>query len=487
MSWNLEGSYFETCSCDVVCPCTASFALPATHERCRVTLVFNVEDGEVDGTDVSGLTVAAVADTPKVMTDGNWRLGVFIDAAATDEQAEMLGAVFSGALGGPMQALAPLVGENLGVERAPIVVQEEGLRHSIRIGDAVDFEIEDVVPFGSATGEPARLTGIFHPAGSDLTVAHATRSKIDAFGIQYEGNSAFSRSSFSWAGMSAVASRALENSSSDRSELGAAFAAVRARLGLVVVLLLLAALAWWSTADRMAGMDAGPGTALGALGWFLGVWVVMMAAMMFPALAPTAALYATMTRRHGQSRAVLFAGSYLLVWGAAGVVAYGLFELGNSLFGGALAWRSGGRWVAAGVLVAAAAYELTPLKDACLAKCRSPLGFLLGSWRDGAVGARADGLTARGVVPGVLLGADGRAVRARGHESRVDGVDRRADRAREDPPVAADGDLGHGGDPGGARGRGPRVPALGPGAHRSGRLARGRDELDELDAVAPPA
>src|SRR6266545_1448809 len=194
MAWKLEGTYFETCSCDVVCPCTASLSIGADYDRCRVTLVFNVKDGDVEGTDVSGLTVAAVADTPKVMTEGNWRLGVFIDAAASDEQAEKLGAVFSGALGGPMQALAPLLGESLGVERATIEVREDGLRHSIRVGDAVDFEIEDIVPFGVETGEPARLTGIFHPAGAELTVAHATRSKIDAFGIQYEGNAAFSRS-----------------------------------------------------------------------------------------------------------------------------------------------------------------------------------------------------------------------------------------------------------------------------------------------------
>jgi hypothetical protein len=199
MSWKLEGSYFETCSCDVVCPCTASFALEATHDRCGVVLVFNVKDGEVEGTDVSGLTVAAVVDSPKVMSEGNWRLGVFIDAAASDEQAEKLGGVFSGALGGPIQAMAPLVGEDLGVKRAPIEVREDGLHHSIRIGDAVDFEIEDVVPFGVETGEPARLTGIFHPAGSELTVARATRSKIDAFGIQYEGKAAMSRSQFSWA------------------------------------------------------------------------------------------------------------------------------------------------------------------------------------------------------------------------------------------------------------------------------------------------
>ena len=199
MSWKLAGSYFETCSCEVLCPCTASLALGADYDRCRVTLVFNVKDGEVDGTDVSGLTVAAVADSPKVMTDGNWRLGVFIDAAASDEQAEKLGAVFSGALGGPMEALGPLIGENLGVERAPIEVKENGLGHSVRIGDAVDFEIEDVVPFGVESGEPARLSGIFHPAGSELTVARATRSKIDAFGIQFEGKSAFSTSQFSWA------------------------------------------------------------------------------------------------------------------------------------------------------------------------------------------------------------------------------------------------------------------------------------------------
>jgi hypothetical protein len=199
MSWKIAGSYFETCSCDVVCPCTASLAMGATHDYCRVVLVFHVKDGEVEGVDVSGLTVAAVAETPKVMTDGNWKLGVLIDANASDEQAEKLGGVFSGALGGPMEALGPLVGENLGVERATIEVHEDGLMHSVKIGDAVEFEIEDVVPFGVESGEPARLVGIFHPAGPELTVAHATRSSIDAFGIAYEGKAAFSRSEFAWA------------------------------------------------------------------------------------------------------------------------------------------------------------------------------------------------------------------------------------------------------------------------------------------------
>ncbi|HEY3943893.1 MAG TPA: DUF1326 domain-containing protein [Solirubrobacteraceae bacterium] len=198
MSWKLQGSYFESCSCDVVCPCTASLSLSATHDYCRVVLVFHVEQGEIEGVDVGDLSVAAVADTPKVMSEGNWKLGVFIDAAASDEQAQKLGAVFSGSLGGPISALGPLVSENLGVQRAPIEFRDDGLRHSVKIGDAVELEIEDVVPFGAHDGQPVKLVGVFHPAGRELTVARATSSKVDAFGIQYEGKSAFS-SAFSWA------------------------------------------------------------------------------------------------------------------------------------------------------------------------------------------------------------------------------------------------------------------------------------------------
>ena len=160
--------------------------------------------------------------------------------------------------------------------------------------------------------------------------------------------------------------------------LADAFAAVRARLGLVALLLLLAGLAWWATAGQMAGMDAGPGTDLGALGWFIGVWVLMMAAMMFPSVAPTVALYSRMTRRRSPIRPLLFTAAYLLVWSAVGLLSYGLFELGRTWFGAQLSWDAGGRWAAAVVIAGAAVYELTPLKNVCLARCRSPLGFLLG-------------------------------------------------------------------------------------------------------------
>jgi predicted metal-binding membrane protein len=187
--------------------------------------------------------------------------------------------------------------------------------------------------------------------------------------------------------VSATGSPRLARSPAAGGGLADALAAMRTRLALVALLFALAALAWWSTADRMAGMDAGPGTDLGAFGWFVGIWVVMMAAMMFPSVSPTVALYAKMTRRRGLSRSLLFTGGYLLVWSAAGVLAYCLFHVGRRLSGADLGWDGGGRWLAGGVLAVAALYELTPLKDVCLAKCRSPLGFLLGTWRDGRRGA----------------------------------------------------------------------------------------------------
>jgi hypothetical protein len=199
MSWSLRGNYVETCSCELMCPCNLSFDHGATYDFCRASLIFEIEEGDVEGTDIGGLNVAAIIDTPKVMTEGNWRLGVFVDEDATDEQVEKLVQVFSGQLGGPMAALAPLVGEMLGPERARIEVDHDGVRHSVRVGDAIDFEIEDIVPFGVESGEPVRFAGMFHPAGSDLTMAEAKRSSINAFGIEYEGKTGLSKSGFSWA------------------------------------------------------------------------------------------------------------------------------------------------------------------------------------------------------------------------------------------------------------------------------------------------
>jgi len=169
--------------------------------------------------------------------------------------------------------------------------------------------------------------------------------------------------------------------------LGPAFAAVRARLGLIGLLVAVAALCWWWTAGQMEGMDDGPWSGLGALAWFTGVWIVMMAAMMFPSVAPTVALYSRMAGERARLAPLLFAGGYLVTWTAVGVAAFAFAAGGAAIAGDMLAWDRGGRWVAGATLVVAAVYELTPIKNVCLNKCRSPLGFLLGAWRDGRLGA----------------------------------------------------------------------------------------------------
>jgi predicted metal-binding membrane protein len=134
-------------------------------------------------------------------------------------------------------------------------------------------------------------------------------------------------------------------------------------------------------------MDNGPWSELGTAGWFLTVWVVMMAAMMFPSVAPTVALYSRMTKRRSPLSPLLFTAGYLVTWAGAGVLAFAIGVSLNWGSDGVLAWDRAGRWVAGATLVVAGIYELTPLKDVCLGKCRSPLGFLLGSWRDGWSGA----------------------------------------------------------------------------------------------------
>jgi predicted metal-binding membrane protein len=165
------------------------------------------------------------------------------------------------------------------------------------------------------------------------------------------------------------------------------------RSALIATLLVLAAVAWWATAARMGGMDMGPGTDPGALGFYLTTWVVMMAAMMFPSVGPMVSTYARLHRGREarglstQGGVAMLLGGYLASWTAWGLLAYGALRAGRALDGGALAWDRGGRWLASGVLLLAAGYELTPLKDACLTRCRSPFAYLVGSWRGGRWGA----------------------------------------------------------------------------------------------------
>jgi predicted metal-binding membrane protein len=171
------------------------------------------------------------------------------------------------------------------------------------------------------------------------------------------------------------------------------------QLGLIFGLLLLAAISWAVTGDRMAGMDAGPGTDPGDLGFWVTAWVVMMAAMMFPSIAPMVVMHARIEegkRRQGRETVALtttlFVGGYLLAWTAAGLLGYAIIRAGEALSLGFLSWDRAGPYVAGGVIVAAAIYQLTPLKDVCLRHCRNPMTFLLMHWRSGRAGALRMGL-----------------------------------------------------------------------------------------------
>ena len=166
------------------------------------------------------------------------------------------------------------------------------------------------------------------------------------------------------------------------------------QIALIGLLIVAAILAWTVTDNRMDGMDAGPGTDLGELGWFVGVWVVMMAAMMFPSISPMVLMYRridTTRREKGKPTGVLavpaFVGGYLVAWTVAGLLLYGVFEVFRSADIGFLAWDEAGQYVAGGVILAAAIYQLTPLKDVCLRHCRNPLSFILHTWRPGSFGA----------------------------------------------------------------------------------------------------
>ncbi len=199
MAWSIEGMYYENCSCDAVCPCTwSNLTRAATNDDCRVALLFEVERGDVDGVDVAGTTCVVVMQTPRQMLEGNFKAGLIIGSDASDEQAEGLTQVFSGAAGGPMGGFAPLISDFVGVERLPVSVEHDGSNHHIVVGDALDFKLaKETTP----DGDPIELTNIVsHPAGPTLEVAVADQVENSVFGIDWSGDglSGFANR-FSWA------------------------------------------------------------------------------------------------------------------------------------------------------------------------------------------------------------------------------------------------------------------------------------------------
>jgi hypothetical protein len=187
MSWKLVGDFYENCSCDAICPCTwSNLAHKATRDDyCRFALAFDVDNGEIDGVDVSGRSFVMIADTPPNMADGNWRVGVIVDDGANEEQVGKFGQVLSGELGGPPAALGPLLGEFLGIEQAPITIEHDGKNHRIKVGELVDYSGERIT---IESGDQVSLTNILlHPAGPTLGLAPVSNAQVSAFGIEYSG------------------------------------------------------------------------------------------------------------------------------------------------------------------------------------------------------------------------------------------------------------------------------------------------------------
>jgi hypothetical protein len=200
MAWELEGFYVENCSCDAICPCTwSNLAREATYDDCRATLGFRIDRGQVDGVDVAGRTMVLSLVSPKLMIEGNWRAGIVFDADTTDEQMQGLTNVFTGALGGPMAGLAPLIGEFLGTERADIALESGGDGWTLRVGD--DTRLAGDVVHAPETDAVVTLTSILaHPAGPTLTVTPSPTMRSSLFGIEFAGESRSGFSApFSWA------------------------------------------------------------------------------------------------------------------------------------------------------------------------------------------------------------------------------------------------------------------------------------------------
>jgi hypothetical protein len=183
MPWNISGQYVETCNCDFLCPCPITGLAKTTHGYCDFAMGFEIDRGEFDGLALDGRRFVVVGHTPGNMGEGNWQVGLIVDHQADSRQEEALVAIVSGAAGGPMANLAPLIGEFLGVEKQPITIEGSGRSWSVKAGNLVDEALEGVAGLG---GEQMYLDNTGHPASNKLALANAKKSHIHAFGIDWD-------------------------------------------------------------------------------------------------------------------------------------------------------------------------------------------------------------------------------------------------------------------------------------------------------------
>ncbi len=202
-AWQIEGQYMETCNCEFICPCISSnLSARPTEGDCKAAIAMRVNRGEKDGVRLDGVAFIVLLHSPGAMGDGNMTVGLIVDERASDEQCQAIGAIATGEAGGPMAALAPLVGQVAGVERRPIEFQSNGMTYSVTAGDLVDQACEGV-PGPARPGEPIYLDNTCHPVNPRLGLAKATRSRFHAFGIDWDDASGTRNghfAPFTWSG-----------------------------------------------------------------------------------------------------------------------------------------------------------------------------------------------------------------------------------------------------------------------------------------------
>jgi hypothetical protein len=203
-SWQVTGQYYETCSCDYVCPCVlGQLAVMPTKGSCTVAMAFQIERGSYGTVPLDGLGFIVLLLTPEEMGKGNWSVGVIADARASAEQHEAITSIASGSAGGPMAALSGLVGKFLGVESAPIRFDRTGAKWSVTAAKLVDMAAEGAMGIDPGTTEPIYLDNTGHPAATRFSLAHALKSHVDALGVSWNDTSGKNHGQyapFSWRG-----------------------------------------------------------------------------------------------------------------------------------------------------------------------------------------------------------------------------------------------------------------------------------------------
>ena len=202
-NWRIEGQYMETCNCSFICPCIGSNLTAQPSEGdCKAAVAMKIDKGEKDGVTLDGLAFVVLMLSPGAMADGNIKVGLIIDESADDAQTDAISEIASGGAGGPMAALAPLVGEMAGIEKRPITFEVDGMNYAVKAGDLIDQAVEGV-PSATVEGEPIYLENTCHPVATKLALANATRSSFHAFGVDWDDASGTRNghfASFAWSG-----------------------------------------------------------------------------------------------------------------------------------------------------------------------------------------------------------------------------------------------------------------------------------------------